>query len=369
MAFISPRPKDAVPMVQLGHICSSTPTAVKIRVADALWSADQNTRYVPPSDIEPYFQYYAIQCKSMYHALGGSLLFPSHDGIIEMGKDLKEEGLTRDELYQRLDQRYPKVPCNDHHDRADIINGAIDLVARLLLMVDVGKSTPRMWTGREHRVWEQGTIRDFVVTIFPEQRLSRDDGIQLDENFNAHNLYTIGGFKVELTNNLLDHLAVTNFAGERTVMIFHHASFLKNQESSSLFPEGFIDETLQTLALLFPQNDWHEDTNLWYRRNLAPKVEDADEGVLSVPQSSTVLEIGGYRYWHDRLVRLKLKYDQAKPRTLRQWWNDRREGSPWYALWVMLGFTVFFGLVQSIEGALQVYKAYHPSDEGGGKGA
>jgi hypothetical protein len=368
MASSSPRPEDAVPMVSLDHICSPIPTAVKIRLADALWSADHDAKYVPPTDIEPYFEYYALQCKTMYHALGGSLPFSSHDGIIEMCEDLKEEGLTRDKLYQRLDERYPKVLNNDHLDKADIINGAIDLAARLLLMVDVGKPTPRMWTGREYRVWEQGTIRDFAAAIFPEQRASWHNGIQLDRDFNARNLYAIGGFKVELTNNLLDHLEVVDVQGETTVMIFHHAAFLNNQ-GNSLFPEGFVDETLQTMALLFPQNKWYARTKLWYRRNLAPTVTDADEGVLSVRASSTVLQIGEYRYWHDRLVRLKLVYDQAKPRTVRQWWNDRREGSQWYALWVVLGFTVFFGLVQSIEGALQVYKAYHPSDEGGGKGA
>jgi len=72
--------------------------------------------------------------------------------------------------------------------------------------------------------------------------------------------------------------------------------------------------------------------------------------------------LDAYRFWRERLLRLKLVYDQAKPRTLRQWWNDRREGTNWYALWVAVGFTVFFGFVQSIEGALQVYKAYHPAE-------
>jgi hypothetical protein len=28
---------------------------------------------------------------------------------------------------------------------------------------------------------------------------------------------------------------------------------------------------------------------------------------------------------------------------------------------VAIGLTLFFGLVQSIEGAVQVYKAYHPA--------
>ncbi|KAH6984222.1 hypothetical protein BKA56DRAFT_580767 [Ilyonectria sp. MPI-CAGE-AT-0026] len=121
-------------------------------------------------------------------------------------------------------------------------------------MVVVGKPVRnRMWTGRAYRWWNEGTIQNFAASIFPVQRSNRHDVIQLDRDFNARNLDVIGGLKVELTNNLLDHLEVVDIEGETTVMIFHHASFLDNQEQQ-LFPDGFIYETLQTLAPLFPQN-------------------------------------------------------------------------------------------------------------------
>lgn len=61
---------------------------------------------------------------------------------------------------------------------------------------------------------------------------------------------------------------------------------------------------------------------------------------------------------------LKQAYDETTPRGLPQWWYDRRNGVQWYTFWtaiVVLVLTVFFGLVQSVEGAIQVYKAYHPS--------
>jgi hypothetical protein len=71
-----------------------------------------------------------------------------------------------------------------------------------------------------------------------------------------------------------------------------------------------------------------------------------------------------FRYWRERLCILKQVFDEAEPATLSQWWYDRRKGPQWYTFWVavaVLVLTVFFGFVQSIEGALQVYKAYHPS--------
>lgn len=75
-------------------------------------------------------------------------------------------------------------------------------------------------------------------------------------------------------------------------------------------------------------------------------------------------QIDKFRYWHDRLVVLKQVFDEAEPSTMKQWWNDRRKRVQWYTFWVaalVLGLTIFFGLIQCIEGAMQVYKAYHPS--------
>lgn len=55
---------------------------------------------------------------------------------------------------------------------------------------------------------------------------------------------------------------------------------------------------------------------------------------------------------------LKQAFDETQPKTMRQWWYDSRNGVQWYTFWVamlVLVLTVVFGLVQSIEGALQVY--------------
>lgn len=107
-----------------------------------------------------------------------------------------------------------------------------------------------------------------------------------------------------------------------------------------------------TLALLFPPRD--RDTKRWYRKQ--DDAVDLDETVLHCGLASR--NIKDYHFWRDRLVVLKEKYDEPQRTTWRQLWNDRREGTQWYALWVAVGFAIFFGLVQSIEGALQVYKAF-----------
>ena len=79
-------------------------------------------------------------------------------------------------------------------------------------------------------------------------------------------------------------------------------------------------------------------------------------GQLKVEQR----QIDNFEYWHDRLVILKQVFDEAEPGNLKQWWFDRRKRVQWYTFWVaalVLGLTVIFGIVQCVEGALQVYLA------------
>ena len=135
----------------------------------------------------------------------------------------------------------------------------------------------------------------------------------------------------------------------------------ETDKNSDLYPDGLIEETIRTLALLFPNTD--KNTKRWFRRmcvehNLDSKVMKC--GRLRAEDR----HVENFEFWHDRLIILKQVFDEAEPGTISQWWYDRRKRVQWYTFWVaavVLALTIFFGLVQSIEGALQVYKAYHPS--------
>jgi hypothetical protein len=77
-------------------------------------------------------------------------------------------------------------------------------------------------------------------------------------------------------------------------------------------------------------------------------------------------QIEKFDYWHDRLVVLKQVFDEATPRTLSQWWHDRRNGVQWWTFWVailVLALTLLFGFIQSITGIMQVYVAINPKTE------
>jgi hypothetical protein len=125
-----------------------------------------------------------------------------------------------------------------------------------------------------------------------------------------------------------------------------------------MFPPGFIDETLRTIALLIPRYD--KRSRKWYQSHITK--HGVDETVLDCMHiDADGRQIENFRFWRDQLVVLKHVYDESRPGTLSQWWHDRRNGVQWYTFWVailVLILTIFFGFIQSIEGALQVYKSY-----------
>jgi hypothetical protein len=130
---------------------------------------------------------------------------------------------------------------------------------------------------------------------------------------------------------------------------------------SGLFPEGLVEETIQTLALLFPQLD--RQITGWM--NKLPQTLNIDKELTKCGRLKPhARQIGKFRFWHDRLVLLKQAYDQSQPRTISQLWYDRRNTLQWYTFWIAISvflLAIVFGMVQSIEGALQTYKAYHPT--------
>jgi len=141
-------------------------------------------------------------------------------------------------------------------------------------------------------------------------------------------------------------------------------SILPADRNSSIFPTGLVDETISTLALLLPEHD--EDVKEWFQQEqlnvqkqgrfrLDPLAREC--GQLKVSER----KIEKFEYYHDRLVILKQVFDEAEPRNITQWWHDRRKKVQWYTFWVaalVLALTIFFGLIQCVEGALQVYLAW-----------
>ncbi|RKU47800.1 hypothetical protein DL546_007263 [Coniochaeta pulveracea] len=129
-----------------------------------------------------------------------------------------------------------------------------------------------------------------------------------------------------------------------------------------IYPDGLAEETLQTLKLLLPQSD--KKSRLWLGHQIASsRPLQLDHCLARLgPSRSHERRIENFFYWHDRLVILKQAFDDSSPKTLQQWWHDRRNPVQWYTFWVAIivfVMTLFFGIIQSVEGAMQVYLSWN----------
>ncbi|EON67720.1 hypothetical protein W97_06863 [Coniosporium apollinis CBS 100218] len=344
-------------MALLGDQISQIPVSTSTRTGllNSLWNRNAAPKLKSEElDLEAYFAYHTQQCIQAWHDGGRHIADCTHRDIAEIAQEIID-GSAREDIKSRLALKLtaPKSAKQD-----ELLGSCIDFTARLVSMMDIGV-LQYAFSGRRQLEWKHGSLIDIVHDYFNEPVVLVHDKVKLGKMFNARNLSQIAGIQIEWTDNLADHLRIIDDE-DKKVAIFHHASFLRYNRSP-LFPDGLAEETLRTLALLFPQTD--KDSLKWFKKlpcSLGLDKTLVKCGHLRVDSR----QIENFRFWHDRLVILKQVFDESRPSTLLQWWCDRRNGVQWYTFWVailVLFLTIFFGMVQSIESALQVYKAYHPT--------
>ncbi|KAL4874551.1 hypothetical protein BJY04DRAFT_225862 [Aspergillus karnatakaensis] len=297
----------------------------------------------PPQELnlDAYFHFYTTSCARVFHNSGGNLSVQTHRQILGIIQQLRR-GETRDLIRNSLSCSDPVAQVDD----------SISLAAQLLLMLNF--ASPRYAiSGTTQLSWAtDGAISASIHDHFFSRRQLDDVFISLDSSFTAYNVEKLAGIEIVWTDNLADHLRLVE--GDGKVAIFHHVTFLECQHNS-LLPPNLAKETLRTISLLFPQGD--KQTVQKYR-----SCTRIDARILRCGKLRDIeRDINSFFFWRDRLVILKQRFDAAHPRTINQWWRDRRNGVQWYTFWVailILILTTFFGLVQSVEGALQVYKAF-----------
>jgi hypothetical protein len=112
--------------------------------------------------------------------------------------------------------------------------------------------------------------------------------------------------------------------------------------------------------LLFPATD---ETRLWFKK--VALAEKLDGKVFTCGRlRAEDRQINEFRFWRDRLMILKQIFDEKEPSSWSQWLHDRRRGLhryPFLLAAAALIFAILVGIIQCIEGAIQVYKALYPS--------
>lgn len=205
------------------------PWASQLEVALTFW---HNADCAAMEKLQPFFQFYSEQCKMVYHAFRGRIPLQSHRDVRIIAALLRQ-GLSRSELREILQTRSPDTY------QAEVLDGSIDLVVRLITMLDVGRFPATSFSGRHSITWDRGTLRDFLHEVFPGTVRRNHDGIKIEATFNVRQLDRIGGLSIMLTTNLADHLLL--LPEKNAVLIYHHASFLLNQDESVVKTSFLID--------------------------------------------------------------------------------------------------------------------------------
>lgn len=117
----------------------------------------------------------------------------------------------------------------------DILKSACsDLVmyaARTMTMVRIGPLKSEIKNNRRYVTWDDGSLRQCLRKYFDNKPVMSIDGVRLPRTFDAWAIERLAGIRITFTDNLADHLRLKDGddEGEAEVLIFHYATFLKNQ--------------------------------------------------------------------------------------------------------------------------------------------
>ena len=162
---------------------------------------------------DTYFcDWYEEQCE----IAAGHVSVTTHREILDLIVQLRSTSLTREELLNMLSESSASTD-------EKLLNASIDLAARLLLLLSVG-SVQQSFTPGSTIAWEKNRLHETIHgALRPQVHLK--ECVKLPRTFTAANLERVAGMKVKWTNNLADHLSLTD--DDHKVMLFHQASFLE----------------------------------------------------------------------------------------------------------------------------------------------
>jgi hypothetical protein len=174
-------------------------------------------------DWEPFFTYYTKQCQHALHDQGKHILARTHQHILDMSRDL-EQPCDRETAESHIQ---PLFTSPNHPRQEEILDNTIDLAARIYTMVNIGGGKFAIF-GQCQLEWENGNLKDFLSDYFDQKPEQDKNNLKLERAFKACKLHKIAGINIQWTDNLADHLRLVDDE-DKTVAIFHHASFLKFQ--------------------------------------------------------------------------------------------------------------------------------------------
>ncbi|KAL1603513.1 hypothetical protein SLS60_005100 [Paraconiothyrium brasiliense] len=252
----------------------------------------------------------------------------SVQGIIELISLLRNnlsEG--RNKIAQEFRDRFP--------DLDDFtLSRTMELVVRLWLTtrVALNEGFPKpIQTAFGSLEWPaEISLREAVHSQFalvdPADNVDKYFSPGLDPSLTASALVDICGIKLAWTSNLMDHLRLDK--RHRVLTVYEHKICLLNhiKGDDSPFPLGFLQETIDTLNLLFPFG--HGPTRELLRRENKLALYG-----LGTCNRDRRLSFGDYRVWRVQMASIVDVFNEPP----RNWWqllSDRRNLREWATFWL-----------------------------------
>lgn len=349
--------------IDLGNCPSFTAGMAASALLQSKLSYPPATQFMRRAIFEKMFSFshwYEEQCNDRI----GAVSTTTHSTLVDIVCFLKSRNKAKESIRKEIKAI---LPAYDD----EIIDTLISLSARLWTMCCIGEIKQCLTLGQT-LTWQDGSLPQLLASRFSTCLAVKED-VVLPKSFNAMSCEKVAGIRIRWTSNLLDHLKMTD--EDQTVHIFHHAAFLelhkrvsrsasssfhchiwvKTHSSSETFPAGFLEETINTIALLLPRNN--NRVRRWYQRRTDDLSLDPSAAECK-PLSSSARRMRHFPYWGDRLSILKQAFDESEPRTLFQWWHDDRKRVQWYTFWVAilaLFLTVTLGTVQCAASIVQAW--------------
>lgn len=196
----------------------------KLTVIENLWPLNTAPRHQGIAlDCDAYFSYYARQCHDALIDQGQRVLARTHIDIIDIVRQL-ENSIPRADIKESLRL---KLVIRNRPNEEEILDNTVDMAARLYTMLNIAIKNPVISRQAQLR-WQSGDLKSFLSDYFNEPPQLGSDGTQLERTFTALNLQRIAGIQIKFTDNLADHLRMID-KDDKVVAIFHHISFLKQQ--------------------------------------------------------------------------------------------------------------------------------------------
>jgi len=192
------------------------------QIIDALWPLNTSSwRSHNVLDLEPFFRYYTRQCHFALIDRGQHVFARTHQDIVDVVRQV-ENAVPREVIKESL---RPKLLKRERPDGDEVLEGTIDLAARIHVMINITSASARFSQSIQLK-WTAGPLKPLLIDHFTYAQILGNDGIQLEPTFTAANLELIAGIKVQPTDNLADHLRMIDIE-DKVVAVFHHASFLR----------------------------------------------------------------------------------------------------------------------------------------------